>query len=154
MISKDHRESSLLASRGADIPRLAGWNNACGGQFPSRFGNGEQMASGNIGQDQPPAYDGNMPADWTRAIVDPTAFAEEQGRLAHVWTFLGMTTDLANDGDWFRASIATRSVFVQRFGSELRGFENLCAHRRTGRDLAECRRRGPRGHTANGGNRK
>jgi len=75
------------------------------------------------------AYAGNIPADWTRAIVDPEAFATEQKRLAHVWTFLGMTSDVEKDGDWFRASIATRSVFVQRFGAELRGFENVCAHR-------------------------
>ena len=67
--------------------------------------------------------------DWTRPIVDPAAFAEEQKRLAFVWTFLGMTSDAEKDGDWFRASIATRSVFVQRFGTELRGFENVCAHR-------------------------
>lgn len=72
---------------------------------------------------------GNIPDDWTRPIVDPVAFAEEQRRLASVWTFLGMTSDAETDGDWFRASIATRSVFVQRFGTELRGFENVCAHR-------------------------
>jgi phenylpropionate dioxygenase-like ring-hydroxylating dioxygenase large terminal subunit len=72
---------------------------------------------------------GNIPDDWTRPIVDPAAFAEEQRRLASVWTFLGMTSDADKDGDWFRASIATRSVFVQRFGTELRGFENVCAHR-------------------------
>jgi phenylpropionate dioxygenase-like ring-hydroxylating dioxygenase large terminal subunit len=72
---------------------------------------------------------GNIPDDWTRPIVDPAAFAEEQRRLASVWTFLGMTSDAGKDGDWFRASIATRSVFVQRFGTELRGFENVCAHR-------------------------
>jgi phenylpropionate dioxygenase-like ring-hydroxylating dioxygenase large terminal subunit len=72
---------------------------------------------------------GTISDDWTRPIVDPTAFAEEQRRLASVWTFLGMTSDAGKDGDWFRASIATRSVFVQRFGTELRGFENVCAHR-------------------------
>jgi phenylpropionate dioxygenase-like ring-hydroxylating dioxygenase large terminal subunit len=75
------------------------------------------------------APQGNIPDDWTRPIVDPAAFAEEQRRLASVWTFLGMTSDAETDGDWFRASIATRSVFVQRFGTELRGFENVCAHR-------------------------
>ncbi len=62
-------------------------------------------------------------------MVDPVAFAEEQRRLASVWTFLGMTSEVEKDGDWFRASIATRSVFVQRFGAQLRGFENVCAHR-------------------------
>lgn len=70
-----------------------------------------------------------IPDDWTRPIVDQAAFAEEQRRLASVWTFLGMTSDVEKHGDWFRASIATRSVFVQRFDTELRGFENVCAHR-------------------------
>ena len=33
------------------------------------------------------------------------------------------------DGDWFRATLGRRGVFVQRFGEELRGFENVCVHR-------------------------
>jgi len=70
-----------------------------------------------------------LPADWARTLVDPAAFAREQATLAHVWTFLGITSDVARDGDWFRGSLATRSVFVQRVGTELRGFENVCAHR-------------------------
>ena len=49
--------------------------------------------------------------------------------VSNIWTFLGFVHDVAKDGDWFRASLATRSVFVQRFGNELRGFENRCAHR-------------------------
>lgn len=68
-------------------------------------------------------------ANWTRTLTDPQAFAHEQRCLAYVWTFLGFTRDLAQDGDWFRATLATRSVFVQRFGTELKGFENVCAHR-------------------------
>jgi phenylpropionate dioxygenase-like ring-hydroxylating dioxygenase large terminal subunit len=71
-----------------------------------------------------------IPANWAQCIVEPDAFRHEQKRLAHVWTFLGLTSDVGKDGDWFKASIATRSVFVQRFGAELRGFENLCVHRR------------------------
>jgi phenylpropionate dioxygenase-like ring-hydroxylating dioxygenase large terminal subunit len=67
--------------------------------------------------------------DWARSLTDPQLFREEQRTLAHVWTFLGLADDVARDGDWMRASIATRSVFVQRFGEELRGFENLCVHR-------------------------
>jgi len=70
-----------------------------------------------------------LPAGWARILVDPTGFSEEQARLAHVWTFLGLSRDLARDGDWITASLATRSVFVQRVGDELRGFENICAHR-------------------------
>lgn len=67
--------------------------------------------------------------DWARSLTDPAFFRDEQASLAHVWTFLGLDRDIKRDGDWFRAIIATREVFVQRFGDELRGFENLCAHR-------------------------
>ena len=70
-----------------------------------------------------------MAADWSRSIVDADAFEHEQNCLARVWTFLGLTVDLANDGDWFTTTLATRSVFVQRFGAELRCFENVCPHR-------------------------
>jgi nitrite reductase/ring-hydroxylating ferredoxin subunit len=66
-------------------------------------------------------------ANWAQELLDSKAFREEQRRLAGVWTFLGLSRDLGRDGDWFCSSIAT--VFVQRFGTELRGFENLCAHR-------------------------
>jgi phenylpropionate dioxygenase-like ring-hydroxylating dioxygenase large terminal subunit len=72
---------------------------------------------------------GGIPADWARPMTDPHAFRHEQERLSHAWTFLGLARDVARDGDWFRASLATRSVFVQRFGDALRGFENRCAHR-------------------------
>jgi len=67
--------------------------------------------------------------NWPDTLIDEAAFRHEQAQLAHVWTFLGHARDVAKDGDWFRATLATRSVFVQRFGSELRGFENRCAHR-------------------------
>jgi phenylpropionate dioxygenase-like ring-hydroxylating dioxygenase large terminal subunit len=68
-------------------------------------------------------------ANWPDTLIDPARFRDEQARLARIWTFLGFTHDVAKDGDWFRATIATRSVFVQRLGEELRGFENRCAHR-------------------------
>src|SRR5215510_9156740 len=67
--------------------------------------------------------------NWTDSWIDPERFRAEQQSLQHVWTFMGIATDLARDGDWIRASIAMRSVFVERFGSELRGFENVCVHR-------------------------
>ncbi|HWB50758.1 MAG TPA: SRPBCC family protein [Stellaceae bacterium] len=67
--------------------------------------------------------------NYPEALVDPELFRAEQDKLARVWTFLGFTHHVAKDGDWFRAAIATRSVFVQRFGAELRAFENRCAHR-------------------------
>jgi phenylpropionate dioxygenase-like ring-hydroxylating dioxygenase large terminal subunit len=68
-------------------------------------------------------------ANWPDTLIDPARFRDEQARLARIWTFLGFAHDVAKDGDWFRATIATRSVFVQRLGEELRGFENRCAHR-------------------------
>ncbi len=96
---------------------------------PPRFRIAKPLACRGMDNESARQDHGNIPDDWTKAIVDPAAFAEEQRRLASVWTFLGMTSDAEKDGDWFRASIATRSVFVQRFGTELRGFENVCAHR-------------------------
>ena len=66
---------------------------------------------------------------WARSLVDPESFENEQIRLGQVWTLLGVPTDSANDGDWFRTILGGRSIFVQRFGDDLRGFENVCAHR-------------------------
>lgn len=68
-------------------------------------------------------------ADWARSLSDDHAFRLEQDQLGHVWTLLGITNDLANDGDWIRATLGGRSVIVQRFGAALKGFENRCAHR-------------------------
>jgi phenylpropionate dioxygenase-like ring-hydroxylating dioxygenase large terminal subunit len=67
--------------------------------------------------------------DWARTTIDPEAFRMEQERFAHVWTFLGLLVDLRQEGDWIRATIGLRSVFVQRINGELKGFENRCAHR-------------------------
>ena len=66
---------------------------------------------------------------WARSLVDPVSFENEQIRLGQIWTLLGVATDVANDGDWFRTVLGGRSIFVQRFGKDLRGFENVCAHR-------------------------
>jgi phenylpropionate dioxygenase-like ring-hydroxylating dioxygenase large terminal subunit len=70
----------------------------------------------------------NYPA-WARSLIDPASFEHEQTRLGQIWTLLGVVTDVANDGDWFRTILGGRSIFVQRFGEDLRGFENVCAHR-------------------------
>ncbi len=67
--------------------------------------------------------------EWARALTDTAAYEREQERLGCVWTLIGLTTDLPNDGDWLRTRLGARSVFVQRFGDMLRGFENRCAHR-------------------------
>ena len=68
-------------------------------------------------------------ANWASALTDEQAFRREQEQLGRYWTLLGVTHDLAKDGDWIRARLGGRSVFVQSFGDKLRGFENRCAHR-------------------------
>ncbi|MEP9352882.1 SRPBCC family protein [Xanthobacter sp. KR7-65] len=68
-------------------------------------------------------------ADWAKAACDPDAFAREQAAHGQLWTFLGLASEVAEDGAWFRTELGGRSVFVQRFGDVLRGFENICAHR-------------------------
>jgi phenylpropionate dioxygenase-like ring-hydroxylating dioxygenase large terminal subunit len=67
--------------------------------------------------------------DWARALTGDREFREEQAVLGHCWTLLGITPDLKKDGDWSRTTLGGRSVFVQRFGDTIRGFENRCAHR-------------------------
>jgi phenylpropionate dioxygenase-like ring-hydroxylating dioxygenase large terminal subunit len=67
--------------------------------------------------------------NWAAALTDHDAFQQEQARLGRIWNFLGFTQDLQKHGDWFTAELGGRSVFVQRFGERLKGFENRCAHR-------------------------
>ena len=71
----------------------------------------------------------NALANWASALTDENAFNREQTQLGRFWTLLGVTHDLAKDGDWIRATLGGRSVFVQRFGDTFRGYENRCAHR-------------------------
>ncbi len=68
-------------------------------------------------------------ADWARSMRDPEAFASEQAALGQVWTLLGLSTDIPNNNDWIRCTLGGASVFVQRFGSTIKGFENVCRHR-------------------------
>ena len=62
-------------------------------------------------------------------MSDPEAFAKEQACFRPIWTMLGLTSDIPNDNDWIRCRLAGTSVFVQRFGDTIRGFENICRHR-------------------------
>ena len=75
-----------------------------------------------------PAREARFPK-WAAALTNQDAFQHEQARLGRIWTFLGLTQDVQKDGDWFTAELGGCSVFVQRFGEKLRGFENRCAHR-------------------------
>jgi phenylpropionate dioxygenase-like ring-hydroxylating dioxygenase large terminal subunit len=56
-------------------------------------------------------------------------FLREQGELGKIWQLAGLTSDLASADDWIRSTLGGRSVFLQRFKGEIRGFENTCAHR-------------------------
>lgn len=69
------------------------------------------------------------PADWARAMTDPAAFAAEQDMIGHVWTFLGLASEIPSTNDWFTTVLGGRSVFVQRFEQGIRAYENRCAHR-------------------------
>jgi phenylpropionate dioxygenase-like ring-hydroxylating dioxygenase large terminal subunit len=69
------------------------------------------------------------PATWRRELVDADHFRREQARLRGVWTLIGLATELRRNGDWIARDLWGHSVFVQRFGETLRGFENFCAHR-------------------------
>ena len=40
---------------------------------------------------------------WAAALTDQDAFRQEQARLGRIWTLLGLTLDVAKDGDWFTA---------------------------------------------------
>ncbi|HUK58867.1 MAG TPA: SRPBCC family protein [Stellaceae bacterium] len=69
------------------------------------------------------------PEAWRRGLVDGDVFRSEQARLRSIWTLIGLTTELRRDGDWIARDLWGHSVFVQRFGDTIKGFENRCAHR-------------------------
>jgi len=66
---------------------------------------------------------------WLASLYDDQAHADEQQRLRAHWTFVCFASDIARHNDWVRADLYGRSIFVQNFDGELRGFVNSCAHR-------------------------
>ena len=66
---------------------------------------------------------------WLAALCNDQAFADEQQRLRSHWTFVCFASELARPNDWVRADLYGRSIFIQNFDGELRGFVNSCAHR-------------------------
>jgi choline monooxygenase len=65
-----------------------------------------------------------------RLYTDPDWFRIERERLAGAtWQILGLTDDLARDGDCVRRTILGADVFVQNFQGVLRGYRNVCSHR-------------------------
>jgi phenylpropionate dioxygenase-like ring-hydroxylating dioxygenase large terminal subunit len=87
-----------------------------------------------MSQDLPPLDETLQPgpgtgAAWAQAAASPEVFAREQERLGHAWTLVTTTWDLPHENSWIRTRLGGRSVFIQRFGDRIRGFENQCAHR-------------------------
>lgn len=66
---------------------------------------------------------------WARAMTNAVDFNAEQEKFGQIWTFLGFDFDIANRDDWFRTTLGGKSIFVQRFETGIRAFENRCAHR-------------------------
>lgn len=62
-------------------------------------------------------------------MADEAEFRAEQAALGCLWTYLGFESDIPNVDDWIRTTLGGRSIFVQRFASGVRAFENRCAHR-------------------------
>jgi len=75
-------------------------------------------------------------ADAVRGSLEPAAYhasAWHELESRHVfgasWLCVGLTSDLANDGDYLTTDVGGRSVVVRRFRESLRAFENVCSHR-------------------------
>jgi len=74
--------------------------------------------------------------------TDAAVLAAEQERVfAKHWHFVGLKSSLAALDDWIATEIAERSITIQNFDGELRGFRNVCSHRHT-KLRAECRGNG------------
>ncbi|HEY0911447.1 MAG TPA: SRPBCC family protein [Bradyrhizobium sp.] len=70
------------------------------------------------------------PGAWAEEFTSEAVWRREQARFGSgAWSLIGLARDVAADGDWITATLGGKSVFVQRFGDDLRGFENVCAHR-------------------------
>lgn len=74
---------------------------------------------------------------------DPAIFDQEQAVLFQKeWQFAGFGRDLLRDGDFIVAEVGGKSVVVQNFDGELRGFLNVCSHRFSA-IRRECKGNGP-----------
>ncbi|CAH2407748.1 hypothetical protein MES5069_620058 [Mesorhizobium escarrei] len=83
------------------------------------FRAGEKMHAGEvIGQPRTP---------WSQAMRSQDGFRREQAEIGKIWQLVGLMTSIEHDKDWFRSTLGGRSIFVQRFKDESRGFENVCA---------------------------
>jgi choline monooxygenase len=64
--------------------------------------------------------------------TDPDVLARERTRIFEsAWTPVCLVDDVARDRDFVCATVAGRSVVVQRFGEVVRAFDNVCSHRQS-----------------------
>lgn len=74
-----------------------------------------------------------------RFYFDEAIFRREHERLFHrEWQFVGLTDDLASNGDFVCQRVGDYSVVVQNFEGELRAFLNVCSHRFAEIRSSEC----------------
>lgn len=69
---------------------------------------------------------GQLRTPWSQAMRSQDGFRREQAEIGKTWQLVG---SIEHDKDWFRSTLGGRSIFVQRFKDEIRGFENVCVHR-------------------------
>ena len=61
---------------------------------------------------------------------DQSIFETELDRLfSSCWVFVGLRSDLRNDGDWIATRVGSTSVTIQNDRGELRALHNVCSHR-------------------------
>src|ERR1700722_4161272 len=57
-------------------------------------------------------------------------FEKERAQLfSKTWQYVGLTQDLARDGDYVSTELLGVPVLVRNVGGTLRAFKNVCAHR-------------------------
>jgi choline monooxygenase len=70
----------------------------------------------------------SLPASW---YTDPAIAARERDRIfRHSWQYVGRAEQVARAGDYFTAHVGELPVVVVRADDGLRGFVNVCRHRR------------------------
>jgi len=70
---------------------------------------------------------------------DPEIWLAERRQIfEQSWQLVALRRELANHQDFVEADIAGRSILVQNFDGELRGFHNVCSHRHARLRAIEC----------------
>lgn len=79
------------------------------------------------------------PALAPQHYFEPEIWAVERRQIfERSWQLVGLRHTLAHHQDFIQADIAGRSILVQNFDGDLRGFYNVCSHRHARLRSAEC----------------